>query len=70
MIEALGEKLYSTTEVSLLLGIGTDTLGRYVKRAGLQKRTIKRVRYYTEDDIRKILLIPGQRLSKVEEGRV
>lgn len=59
MIETLGEKLYTATEVSVLLGVTRETLGQYAKRAGVPKRILKRVRYYTEGDIRSLLQIPG-----------
>ncbi len=58
MIEALGQKLYTGTEVSLLLGVSGDTLRIYAKKSGVPKRVIQRVRYYTEEDIRSLLQIP------------
>ena len=60
MIETLGEKLYTATEVAILLGVSRKTLGLYAQRAGLSKRILQRVRYYTEEDIRSILQIPGR----------
>lgn len=60
MIEALGQRLYSATEVSKLIGVTRETLGLYAKRAGVPKRIIQRVRYYTEEEIRQVLQIPGQ----------
>lgn len=60
MINQLGIKLYSATEVSSLLGISRETLLHYSKRAGVQDRRVSRVRYYTEDEIRKILQVPTQ----------
>lgn len=59
MIEALGQKLYTATEVAVLLGVTRETLGRYAKRAGVPKRVLQRVRYYTEEEIRSLLQIPG-----------
>lgn len=55
MIEAKGNKLYTATEVSLLLGVTRETLGLYAKEAGIQDRRIVRVRYYTEEEIRRVL---------------
>lgn len=68
MIEALGEKLYSATEVALLLGVSRETLGIYAKKAGVPKRILQRVRYYTEGEIRTLLQIPGQNIR--EEARI
>lgn len=65
MIETLGEKLYTATEVALLLGVSRETLGIYAKKAGVPDRRIMRVRYYTEEEIRIILQIPGK--NKKEE---
>lgn len=58
MINQFGIKLYSATEVSSLLGISREALLLYSKRAGIQDRRVSRVRYYTEDEIRKILQVP------------
>lgn len=55
----LGVNLYTATEVSHLLGVTRETLGLYAKRAGIADRRIQRVRYYTEEEIRKILQIPS-----------
>lgn len=66
MIEALGEKLYTATEVSILLGVSRETLGLYAKKAGVPKRILQRVRYYTEEEIRTLLQIPGRNI--MEEG--
>ena len=44
MINQLGIKLYSATEVSSLLGISRETLLHYSKRAGVQDRRESRVR--------------------------
>ena len=60
MINQFGIKLYSATEVSSLLGISREALLLYYKRAGIQDRRVSRVRYYTEDEIRKILQVPTQ----------
>ncbi len=60
MINQFGIKLYSATEVSSLLGISREALLLYSKRAGIQDRRVSRVRYYTEDEIRKILQVPTQ----------
>ena len=60
MIETFGQKLYTATEVSLLIGVSRETLGLYAKRAGVPKRIIRRVRYYTEEEIQQVLQIPGQ----------
>ena len=64
MINQLGIKLYSATEVSSLLGISRETLLHYSKRAGVQDRRISRVRYYTEEEIRKILQVPGENTKR------
>ena len=60
MIQALGHKLYSATEVSLLIGVSRETLGIYAKKAGIPDRRKQRVRYYTEEEIRRVLQIPGE----------
>lgn len=60
MIETSGEKLYSGTEVCLLLGVSGETLRMYTKKSGVPKRIIQRVRYYTEEDIRSLLQIPSK----------
>ena len=60
MINQFGIKLYSATEVSSLLGISREALLLYSNRAGIQDRRVSRVRYYTEDEIRKILQVPTQ----------
>ena len=60
MIETFGQKLYTTTEGSLLIGVTRETLGLYAKKAGVPKRIIRRVRYYTEEEIQTLLQIPGQ----------
>lgn len=59
MIESLGVKLYTATEVAGLIGISRDTLSDYAKRADIPVRRIQKVRYYTEEEIRQILQIPG-----------
>lgn len=64
MIETLGQKLYTATEVSLYIGVSRKTLGTYAKTAGIPDRRIQRVRYYTEEDIRTILQIPGQNIRE------
>ena len=55
MIVSGGQKLYTATEVSILLGVTRETLGLYAKEAGIQDRRILRVRYYTEEEIRRVL---------------
>ena len=60
MIETQGLKLYTSQEVSRLLGIGYPTLVRYARKAGVPRRIRNRVRYYTEEEIRTLLQIPGQ----------
>ena len=55
MIETLGQKLYSSQEVSVYLGVCKTTLGNYAKKADIPRRFIHGVRYYTEEDIRKRL---------------
>lgn len=67
MIETLGQKLYSATEVSLLLGVSRETLGLYAQKAGVPKRILRRVRYYTEEEIRTILQIPGRNTRESPE---
>ena len=61
MINQFGIKLYSATEVSSLLGISREALLLYSKRAGIQDRRVSRVRYYTEDEIRKRLEVPTEK---------
>ncbi len=60
MIETLGQRLYSASEVAVLLGVSRETLGLYAKKAEIKDRRIQRVRYYTEEEIRRILQLPGQ----------
>lgn len=55
MIVSGGQKLYTATEVSILLGVTRETLGLYAKESGIQDRRILRVRYYTEEEIRRVL---------------
>ena len=64
MIETLGEKLYTSREVSVYLGVCLSTLANYAKKAGIPRRFIQGQRYYTEEDIRTLLQIPGQRGSR------
>ena len=64
MIETFGQKLYTATEVSLLLGVSRETLGIYARKAGVPKRILQRVRYYTEEEIRTLLQIPGQNVRE------
>lgn len=65
MIDTFGKRLYTATEVSLLIGVSRETLGIYARKAGVPKRIIQRVRYYTEEEIRSLLQIPGR---NVREG--
>lgn len=60
MIQSFGVNLYTATEVSEIIGVTRETLGVYAKRAGIPDRRIQRVRYYTEEEIRKVLQIPGK----------
>ena len=64
MIETFGQKLYTATEVSLLLGVSRETLGIYARKAGVPKRILQRGRYYTEEEIRTLLQIPGQNVRE------
>lgn len=59
MIETLGQKLYTSREVSVYLGVCLSTLANYSKKAGIPRRFIHGVRYYTEGEIRSLLKIPG-----------
>ena len=59
MIETFGQNLYTATEVALLIGVSRETLGLYAKKAGIPDRRIRRVRYYTEGEIQRVLQIPG-----------
>ena len=68
--ESLGVNLYSATEVSELIGVSRETLGLYAKRAGIPDRRIQRVRYYTEEEIRQILQIPGENTRLPKEERI
>ena len=60
MIETLRKKLYTSKEVSVYLGVCPSTLGTYAKKAEIPRRFIHGVRYYTEEEIRSLLQIPGQ----------
>lgn len=60
MIETFGQKLYTASEVATLIGVTRETLGLYAQKAGVKDRRIKRVRYYTEEEIRDLLQIPGK----------
>lgn len=60
MIETFGQNLYTATEVALLIGVSRETLGLYAKKAGIPDRRIRRVRYYTEGEIQRVLQIPGE----------
>jgi DNA-binding transcriptional MerR regulator len=55
MIKTGGLNLYTATEVSEILGVTKETLGLYAKSAEIEDRRICRVRYYTEEEIRRIL---------------
>ena len=68
MIESFGVKLYTATEVSQIIGVSRETLGIYAKKTGITDRRVQRVRYYTEEEIRQILQIPGENVRP--EGRV
>lgn len=68
MIQSLGVNLYTATEVSEIIGVTRETLGVYAKRAGIPDRRIQRVRYYTEEEIRKVLQIPGK-ASESQRGK-
>lgn len=59
MIQAFGTNLYNSKEVAELLGVTRETLASYAKRAGVADRRVQRVRYYTEDEIRQIIRVPG-----------
>ena len=41
MIETLGEKLYTSREVSVYLGVCLSTLANYAKKAGIPRRFIR-----------------------------
>lgn len=64
MIQTGGQKLFTATEVSLLLGVTRETLGLYAKEAEIPDRRILRVRYYTEEEIRKVLETQGQKPTR------
>lgn len=64
MIQTGNSKLYTATEVSLLLGVTRETLGLYAKQAKIPDRRILRVRYYTEEEIQKVLQIPGRKPTR------
>ena len=67
MIETFGQKLYTATEVSLLIGVSRETLGIYARKAGVPKRIIQRVRYYSEEDLKQMCGLPLRGKAK-EEG--
>lgn len=48
------EVLYNTEDIALLLGVCRRTIEKRSRQAGLQKRIIHRVRYYSEEDIRQM----------------
>ena len=64
MIQTGGQKLFTATEVSLLLGVSRETLGLYAKEEEIPDRRILRVRYYTEEEIRKVLETQGQKPTR------
>lgn len=64
MIQTGNSKLYTATEVSLLLGVTRETLGLYAKQAKIPDRRILRVRYYTEEEIQRVLQIPGRKPTR------
>ena len=64
MIETLGQKLYTSREVSVYLGVCLSTLANYAKKAGIPRRFIQGQRYYTEEEIRTLLKIPGQNVRE------
>ncbi|OPZ63111.1 MAG: hypothetical protein BWY86_00040 [Candidatus Aminicenantes bacterium ADurb.Bin508] len=64
MIDTFGKRLYTATEVSLFIGVSRETLGIYARKAGVPKRIIQRVRYYTEEEIRSLLQIPGKNIRE------
>jgi len=64
MIQTGGQKLFTATEVSLLLGVTRETLGLYAKEAEIPDRRILRVRYYTEGEIRKVLETQGRKPTR------
>ena len=68
MIETLGEKLYTSREVSVYLGVCLSTLANYAKKAGIPRRFIQGQRYYAEEEIRTLLKIPGKNVR--EGGKV
>lgn len=68
MIQTGGQKLYTATEVSLLLGVTRETLGLYAKEAEIPDRRILRVRYYTEGEIRKVLETQGRKPTRKGGG--
>ena len=69
MIETFGQKLYTATEVSLLIGVSRETLGIYARKAGVPKRIIQRVRYYTEEEMRRHSVRPGLTGNAQVNGR-
>lgn len=65
--ETLGVNLYTATEVSEIIGVSRETLGLYAKKAGIPDRRFQRVRYYTEEEIRQVLQIPGENTKLPKE---
>lgn len=57
MIELLGSKLYSTSDLANLLGVQVGTISYYAKKSKVEGRRISRSKYYTEDDIKRMLLL-------------
>lgn len=52
----LGEKLFDYDEVGKLFGVSKASVSNYVKRYNLNPTLIKRRKYLTERDIKKILI--------------
>lgn len=60
MIHTNGQNLYSATELAELIGITKETLGLMAKQANITARRIWRVKYYTEEEFRSLLLLNNQ----------
>lgn len=54
--EVLGVKLYSTREVSELLGITQNTTIKYINQGKIKARMIGGRRYVTEDNLKEYVL--------------
>ena len=60
--------LYSLDEVATLFGVCRETIRLRSKQAGLKRRIVQRVRYYSEEDLKQMCGLPLR--GKAKEGGV